>query len=295
MAMAAGAVSFLKPLQAFAGFVVKPVSSSSTLTILHSANLNGQWLSVPQANKGGGLGGLQHMGRKIAEIKQSAEAVLLIHCGSITGTRHEHGSDCLPFYRELGRLGYDAITPSTSDLLKGRHTYQHLSQQAGLPEAAKGGATGGALLPNKALRKGSVQVGFIEVLSQAFSSKKAAASQLNNTAAYLREQGRCNLIICNIQDGAVDATALATQSTGVDVMLCASERLLIYNTTVVKNKLGNEVILSYPGPKGTMLSRIDLNFDQDANKTGFASQAIFIGAVDESYARTMKRYRISYT
>ena len=73
-------------------------------------------------------------------------------------------------------------------------------------------------------------------------------------------------------------------------MISTAEVTSIHNTEIVRNKSEHEVILSYTGARGAMMSRIDLTFNEKGERINMASRAIFAGAEDESYISILQRH-----
>jgi hypothetical protein len=76
------------------------------------------------------------------------------------------------------------------------------------------------------------------------------------------------------------------------VMISAAEKTSLHNTQIIRNEFNNEVIVSYAGSKGSMMSRIDLTFNDKGEKINVASKAIFAGAEVEAYAGLVKKCAI---
>ncbi len=296
--MAASAVSILQPFNIFAGVGAKlPLSSGSNmLTILHTANLKGQWAALGACVKLAGLGGLQHVAKKIGKIKKENPSVIVIDAGNLLSGRLQTKEERLQFYKNVSNAGYDATTPGSTDFALGATCFNELVKESGLNIVSddKQFAIDAAELPYSIIKKGKTQIGVINAGITALKSTHntpilSAAVALSQTAHLLRTSKNCTLIICIVQYSEKKCLKLAGLSSGVDVMISAAEKTSIHNTEIVRNKLNYEVIVSYAGAKGTMMSRIDLTFNDKGEKINVASKAIFAGAEDESYAGILKR------
>lgn len=294
--MAAGAAAVLRPLNAFAGMGTSQLPATNTLTILHTANFNGQWSALGSNEKMPGFGGFQNINKKIKEIKSSAASVLLIHTGNITHTPSSLQENGLPFYKALSKPGYDIVLPGPSDLAKGIDSFMQLANESGLPifPFQNGASYGTGLLPHHILKKGHCRIGIINAATALHNRPALSSSAVNHTAILLREAKQCAVVICLVPVTGSRCLQLAEGSSGVDVILTAMEKQSIHNMEIVRNKTGGEVILSYAGSKGTMMSRMDLTFNDRQEKIAFASEPVFIGMAEEAYTGMMKRYHLGY-
>ena len=293
--MAASAASFLKPLDVFAGVGANsPVQSAkNVLTILHTANIEGQWLSLGPNEKLAGLGGLQHIANEIAGIRNNHPSVLVIDAGNITGHRQTR-AERLEFYKKVSSAGYDVVIPGPTDLLHGTTCFTELIKDTNLNAVCSGGhLTPDGVLPYSMLKKGKSKIGIINAGTAALKDAHVSAAQahlaISRTARLLRSSKHCTIILCVVQSSGMECSRLAGVCNGIDVMISASEKTSLYNTQIVRDKINHEVIISYAGSKGSMMSRIDLMFNEKGEKTNVASKAIFTGAADEAYAGIVKK------
>jgi 2',3'-cyclic-nucleotide 2'-phosphodiesterase (5'-nucleotidase family) len=294
--MAASAASILKPLNVFAGVTTKPsvLSGTNRLTILHTANLNGQLYALEMGEKMVGYGGLQNITKEIAGIKKDTAAVLLIDAGNITGllqTKEER----LNFYKIINNAGYDAVIPGRTDLALGKTCFEELIKEGNLNAVSSSGHLAfDGLLPYSVFNKGNMRVGVINAGAAAlkdfhYASASQAAVAINQTAHVLRSSKICTLIICVVQFSVIKCSILAGFSNGIDVMISSAETTSLHNTQIIRNKSNHEVIVSYAGTKGGMMSRIDLTFNDKGEKINVASKAVIAGAEAESYAGIAKK------
>ena len=299
--MAASAASFLKPLDVFAGVGAKVPTQSgkNVLTILHTANIKGQWSSLGMAEKPGGLGGLQNIANKITGIRNESPSVVVIDAGNMSGHRQTR-EERLNFYKKVSNAGYDVVIPGRTDLKCGTTCLTELIKETNLNAIfPTGQLTLDGVLPYSLFKKGNTRVGVINAGTEALKNTHTSASQanvaINQTAHLLRSSKHCTIIICVVQTSGIKCSKLAGLSNGIDVMISAAEKTSLHNTQIVRNKVDHEVIVSYAGSKGSMMSRIDFTFNDKGEKTNVASKAIFAGAEDEAYAGIVKKFAMYNT
>lgn len=289
LTMAAGAVTVLKPLSAFADFgIYSPsVLQSNKLILLHTANLKGQLATLHGSEKFSGLGGIQNMVKSIDSVRKERAAVLLMDAGNMGSSRGCKNKTEVQFYQEISRLKYDAAMPGHSDLAKGSLYFDELAKHGRVEVLTNKGV---GVVPHRIITKGNIKIGIIAV--KAPSLKKlplSLISAINNTAANLKEINNCRLVISIVQGNLFQCKHLAQLTQHIDVIATSVENHTIHNTTVLHNKNGHEVIMSAAGAKGAMVSRIDIVFNDDREKINVASKAIFAGAKDEGYASIVKK------
>lgn len=294
--MAAGAVTYLRPFKTFAQ-INDPQQRgyTNTFTLLHTANLNGQWQPFRQGEKLHGLGGVQHLIEQLRQIKNEAPSAVLIHAGNIANTRLMAKESCLSLYKLLNQANYDAIVPGTADLTRGKRYYLHLANESGLPVCTSKASTDTpSMPPYKVVNKGNYSVGIINAAALTHKSIAQAVQALDKTALQLRTFDQCILIVCILPAEGNRSATYAKRCTGIDVMLNSAEKKSVHNVEIMRNHTGREVILSYAGSNGTMVSRMDLTFNERQERTGFASRPLFVGAIGQSTAAIMKKYNIHY-
>lgn len=295
--MAAGAVSFIKPFNAIAGFGIADPGSLTghSLTIVHTANLRGQWSALHNGEKLSGFGGLQNIRKKIEDIRREATPVLLLDSGNMTDASTQTSEERLLFYKSMQAMRYDAVIPGETDLSNGTSCFAQLVNESGLQAISPQQYlhSGKEIFPYRAMQKGKLRVGIIHV--PAFRkvsgySLGAMATTMRRTARLLKEVNCCTLVVCLVQASRQNSLQLGMLSSHVDVIGSDAESTSIYNTEIVRNKMGDEVVLSFAGSKGTMVSRVDFMFSNRQEKVSLASKAIFTGANEEELAAILRRY-----
>lgn len=300
-AMAAGAVTFLRPLNSLAGTRahLPGVFPPNKLTLLHTANLHGQWKSLASYERMAGLGGLENLCKKIRAVRQENTAVLLVDTGNLIsryrGERKEH----LLFCKQLAEAGYDAVVPGETDLAHGAPYFSELARESNLCRGAapygRSAWQRGHPLPYYLVNRGNHQVALIDCSGAAlqtlpnysFGRAVAAASA---TAARLKDKNPCLLTLCLLQEDGAKSQAFAEASAHIDILATSAPGRLLQNVLVMRNERNEEVLVSFAGEKGTMLSRIDLTFDERGKKVQVQSKAEVVSGREASYATLLKRY-----
>jgi 2',3'-cyclic-nucleotide 2'-phosphodiesterase (5'-nucleotidase family) len=293
LTMAVGAASILRPFNVFGFCESQGPIVVNTLTILHTTDLNGQIHALPLTDKLYGLGGLELLTKAVRGLKYKTAATLSIHAGNITDTRRQNREECLSIYKSLSDAGYDVIVPGASDLARGKEYFNQLATESELPFLTPG--ISGSNLPCDFVMKGPFRIGIINAVASKNRSFSLQASAITKTAISLKAAKQCSIVICLLpRVSKAKHHLLAKLSSSVDVMLASAEKLSIHNTEIELNRQGQEVIISYAGAKGTTVSRLELTFDNQKERRGFASSAFFVGAMNESITSLMKQYKLTY-
>jgi hypothetical protein len=190
--------------------------------------------------------------------------------------------------------GYDVICTNHGTLLENRnHDFSLHNENQSVPPAKKTSSFSDVSLPSTLVKKGNIRIGIINADTGSNASFSHLALAINKTARMLNNSLNSHIVVCIMPPFVNCRHPLAKLSSGVDIMLCSIEKTTIHNTDILRNKAGEELILSYAGKKGTTISRMDLTFGKQQERTGFASKAIFVGA-REGYTGIMKQYNLHY-
>lgn len=282
--LAAGAFTFLKPLQSFAGSLETGTNTCSTLTILYTTGLAEQW------NKVNGRGGIGSVAEAVARIKRESQNILLVDTGNILSPDSKRSIGHLHFFREVKKTGFDVMTPGSNDLQHGADYFSRLIDASRLKTVATNYHAQGILnedvFPHYVVRKGRLKVGIIGIGSnQVNEGNQLSSAQLincvNRTAASLKEKHKCNLVIClshlslRSNGKSLDNLRLAEATSGVDMIISENDQQFTYNTHVLKNKAEHDVLVTHAGQKGTMLGRIDITVNQRGEKMALSARQVF--------------------
>lgn len=296
--LAAGAVSFIRPLGVLATPLKTPDTFPAThcLTILHTSNLLGQRLPLGANEKLYGLGGLQNVLKSIQHIRSKGNPVVAIHTGDILGSANFSELEQKQFFREMFTGGYDVVMSANNFLVKGTAKFHQAIKKSGIlfAEPGKRSAYAG-LMPWKIIPKGGNMIGIISVegsSAKEVSSKtlKNTADRLSRTALYLKENRNCSVIIGLAHASKPNCITIAEYSTGIDAMLTSVDNNTIHNINIVRNKAYNEVMVSYAGNSGTMISRIDITLNKNFNKIHSCAKPLFVSAKAEESIAVIKRF-----
>lgn len=125
------------------------------------------------------------------------------------------------------------------------------------------------------LHKGNIKIGLIT----AISGKKETAKNINTTAAYLKNEKNCQLVICLSQLGfknktSLDDQKLAARSSHLDIIISGKADNHPVLPVIAQNKHKAEVIIHSDSGKGFSFGNIEIAFDEMKNKNFIAINAL---------------------
>jgi 5'-nucleotidase len=133
------------------------------------------------------------------------------------------------------------------------------------------------VLPYKIYKKGGLKIGVTGVgielkglVPEKLYGKikyNDPVENLNKVAAYLKQEKKCDLVIClshlgyNYKEGKIGDLGLAPQTENVDLIIGGHTHTFLKEPTLVKNAVGKEVIVNQVGWAGLALGKIDFIFN----------------------------------
>ena len=260
------------------------------LTILHTNDVHSRIDPFPM--DGGvnqGLGGVAARADIIGKIRREEEHVLLLDAGDIfQGTPYFNFYKGEPEIKAMSSMGYDATTIGNHDFDAGLpNLATQLATNATFPMLVANYDFSGTPMeskhqPYKVFKKGKIKIGVfglgIELTGLVSENLIAGTKYLdpvvkgNETAAILKNEKNCDLVIClshlgyQYSDNKVSDKRLANESENIDLIIGGHTHTFLNEPVVVKNKKGNDVLVNQVGWAGINLGRLDFDFAKSAKK-----------------------------
>jgi 5'-nucleotidase len=277
----------------------------TSLSILHTNDWHSRIEPFPyDGSRNEGLGGAVRRAQRIDELRKEIEHLLVLDAGDIfQGTPYFNLYGGELEFKLMSTMGYDAATIGNHDfdggidnLAKQINTNASFSflncnyELADTPLAAH-------VKPYQVFDKGPVKVGVFglgielkglvlpNLYGKTVYQDPIAAS--NKTALHLREEEKCDLIICLSHLGyrykkeIVSDCVLASQSRNIDIILGGHTHTFLDEPTIIKNRDQQEVLINQVGWAGIRLGRIDISFSQRRGKRCISCNNEWVGGINE--------------
>ena len=266
-------------------------SSHKNITILHTNDVHSHVEPFSKdhsefPNKGG----FERRATLISEIRRKNPNTLLFDAGDIfQGTPYFNFYGGEIEFKLMSMLGYDAVTIGNHDFDNG---IDGLDKQ--LPNAKfdiissnydfKNTILESKISNYKIYNKSGIKIGVfglgIELEGLVSKDLYKETKYLdpidiaNDTAKKLKETENCDLVICLSHLGykyekfpnKVSDLNLAKSTKNIDLIIGGHTHTFMNKPVVVKNNVGNDVLINQVGCFGLYLGRIDFSFDSDNNK-----------------------------
>ena len=266
-------------------------SSHKNITILHTNDVHSHVEPFSKdhsefPNKGG----FERRATLISEIRRQNPNTLLFDAGDIfQGTPYFNFYGGEIEFKLMSMLGYDAITIGNHDFDNG---IDGLDKQ--LPNAKfdiissnydfKNTILESKVSDYKIYNKSGIKIGVfglgIELEGLVSKDLYKETKYLdpidiaNETAKKLKETENCDIVICLSHLGykyekfpnKVSDLNLAKSTKNIDLIIGGHTHTFMNKPVVVKNNVGNDVLINQVGCFGLYLGRIDFSFDSDNNK-----------------------------
>lgn len=281
------------PFEAFAaGEITK-------ITLLHTNDQHSRIDPFPMdGSKNQGLGGMERRASLIEQIRASEKNILLVDSGDIfQGTPYFNKFMGAIEIELMNRMKYDAATYGNHDFDGGMENLALRMSEASFPFLNSNYNFDNTAIkktkPYKVIKYGSIKIGIFGVgieLSGLVPGKLFGETKYNDpiasankTAAILKQDERCDLVICLSHLGykystkKVSDIALATETKDIDVILGGHTHTFMPQPETLVNKNNQQVIINQAGWAGIMLGRIDLFFDYRKRKYIHKNSLLKIG------------------
>jgi 5'-nucleotidase len=254
------------------------------LTILHTNDVHSRIEPFPMdGGRNQGLAGVARRSSLIKQIRAEQENVLLLDAGDIfQGTPYFNKFGGELELKLMSQMGYDAATLGNHDFDNGIEGFYKQLPNANFPFLIsnydlKNTALANATKPYKIFKKGGLKIGVFGIgieLKGLVDPKNYGETQYldpiakaNETAALLKNDLHCDLVICLSHLGYKYRTAtasdhvLAANTRNIDLIIGGHTHTFLDTPVDVKNLDGNITTINQVGFAGINLGRIDYYFE----------------------------------
>ena len=256
------------------------------LVILHTNDMHSHIEPFADNDpKFAGKGGISRRATLIQQIRDEGNDVLLFDCGDIF-----QGTPYFNYYlgeleiKLMNQMKYDAATIGNHDFDGGLDNLAGKMDQAGFSFIncnydCKNSVLEKKVIPYKIFKKAGLKIGVLGVgiKLEGLVDKKLYGSiqyndpveNANKTAKILKEENKCDLVIClshlgyEYKTDQVSDLTLAAQTSDIDIILGGHTHTFLKEATFVDNKSSKKVMVSQAGWAGLILGRIDVMHDPE--------------------------------
>lgn len=269
------------------------------LTILHTNDWHSRIEPFPNdGSRNSDLGGASRRAGIIEDIRKSEKNVLLLDAGDIfQGTPYFNYFGGELEFKLMSEMGYDVATMGNHDFDGGMDGFEKAMKNANFDFVTSNYDFTGTVLENKTskykiIEKSGIRIGIISanielkglVPQKLYKNTKYydPIESSNKYANLLKKEYNCCYVIClshlgyKYKDDKVSDVVLASETENIDLIIGGHTHTFMNKPDIVKNKLGNDVIVTQAGWGGLMLGRLDVEFD--AQKKAFWSRSEFINS-----------------
>ena len=266
-------------------------SSHKNITILHTNDVHSHVEPFSKdhsefPNKGG----FERRATLISEIRRQNPNTLLFDAGDIfQGTPYFNFYGGEIEFKLMSMLGYDAITIGNHDFDNGMDGLDNQLPNAKFDIISSNYDFKNTILESKVsdykiYNKSGIKIGVfglgIELEGLVSKDLYKETKYLdpidiaNETAKKLKETENCDIVICLSHLGykyekfpnKVSDLNLAKSTKNIDLIIGGHTHTFMNKPVVVKNNVGNDVLINQVGCFGLYLGRIEFSFDSDNNK-----------------------------
>ena len=259
---------------------------SRNLVILHLNDTHSRIEPISSSDyKNPNTGGVVRLDAYVTEVRKEHDAVLLFHCGDIVqGTPYFNMFKGLAEIEFMNFTRYDAACLGNHEFDYGLEALKEIVEAAQFPFIATNYDFSETILAGLTkeytiFEKEDLKVG---VIGLGINPKGLVASvnhegmkyldpieSANRTAAYLKEQEGCDLIVCLSHLGyyqdekRLGDITLAKESRNIDIILGGHTHTFFNEPIYATNLDGKEVVINQAGDKGINVGRLDIIMTQE--------------------------------
>lgn len=260
------------------------------LTILHTNDVHSRIDPFPMdGSKNEGQGGVAKRAALINKIRSEEKNVLLLDAGDMfQGTPYFNYFNGELEIKLMSKMGYDAVTIGNHDFDAGiENLYNQLKKHANFKVVNCNYDFSSTSMyeinnPFLVIEKHPLKIGITgvgvelnglipEILSKG-TKYKDPVNQANKQAKFLKEELKCDYVIClshlgfSYKTEQISDIKLAENSENIDLIIGGHTHTFLESPAVILNKKKEEVYINQAGWAGILLGRIDVYFKQSLKK-----------------------------
>lgn len=270
------------------------------LTILHTNDVHSRIDPFPMdGSRNEGLGGVARRSKLIDEIRAQEPNLLLLDSGDIfQGTPYFNFFGGELEIKLMSKMGYDAATIGNHDFDGGLEGLVSQLPHANFPFINcnydfSNTPMAGKTLPFRVFTKSGLRIGILGVgiALQGLVPQKLygdtryldPVAEANKVAAHLRNEEKCDYIIClshlgyKYENAQIDDIKFARNSSNIDLILGGHTHTFMKEPHFISNTENKPVMINQVGWAGIVLGRIDVIFERNKKNRCLTCQNQVVG------------------
>lgn len=256
------------------------------ITVLHTNDFHSRIDPFPMdGSKNAGMGGAAKKAALIRKIREEEAHVYLFDSGDIF-----QGTPYFNFYggeleiKLMSEMKYDAATIGNHDFDAGIDGFLKQLPHANFPFVCSNYAFDDTPLYDKTISykifdRGGVKLGvfglgielagLVPKVLYGNTRYQDPIQIAEKTAFFLKNEAKCDYVIClshlgyHYRNDKISDVRLATETTNINLILGGHTHTFMEKAQVLRNKIGQPVIINQAGWAGIMLGRLDLYFEKN--------------------------------
>ena len=255
---------------------------SQNIVILHTNDTHSRIEPVPETDKyNPDLGGIVRRAAYVEKVRSENDNVLLFDAGDfVQGTPYFNMFKGEVEVEAMNLLKYDAITLGNHEFDYGMDVLEDIVKKATFPIVCTNYDFTGTpideyIKPYLIINKNGIKVGVIGaniqplglIASMNYEGLKflPPVETVNKTAEMLRNELKCDVVICLSHLGIGNELKLAEESRNIDIIIGGHSHTFMQEPSHRKNLDGKEVLVYQTNGRGVYVGRIDVKLQKVKN------------------------------
>ncbi|MGV8963090.1 MAG: bifunctional metallophosphatase/5'-nucleotidase [Candidatus Saccharimonadaceae bacterium] len=255
---------------------------AQSLVILHTNDTHSRIEPLPETDRyNADLGGVVRRAAFVEKTRQENKNVLLFDAGDfLQGTPYFNMFKGDVEVEAMNILKYDAATLGNHEFDYGMEVLENIVMKAKFPIVCSnydfsGTAIADYIKPYLIVYKEGVKIGILGanvnpiglIASNNYNGLKflSPVETANKTADMLRNDLKCDMVICLSHLGYLNELNLAENSRNIDIIIGGHSHTFMSKPSFRKNLDGKEVLVFQTNGRGVYIGRIDVELQQTKN------------------------------
>ncbi len=263
----------------FIVFILSGCAQQMQLVVLHTNDTHSRIEPLPETDRTApGMGGVVRRATYIDGVRKENKNVLLFDAGDfLQGTPYFNLFKGEVEVEAMNRMGYDAATLGNHEFDYGLEVLEKVVREASFPIVSSNydfsnTSLAGLIPPYLILKKRGVRIGVMGINIQPRGLIAEAhykgmkfldpVKTANEMAVKLREEYRCDMVICLSHLGYIADRRLAESTRHIDLIIGGHSHTHMKQPAVLKNLDDKDVVVFQTNGRGVHVGRLDVQLSK---------------------------------